>query len=363
MGGAAVHEPTRRDILAGATALALTPGTARAATGLPPGWRIPAEEAPHARTFMQWPNHRAIYPDRWFRRHTQRTIARIASTIAEFEPVVMLADAAEHAAIAGLASGAVELWDIPTEDLWARDSGPLFAVHPRAGLGVVSFNFNGWGNKQVHARDGRIAARVARRMGLPVFDSGLVGEPGGLDWDGHDTLIAHASSWEIANRNRLPRAEITARLKAAYGARRVVWAPGVKGRDITDYHIDSLARFTPSGAVLVNLPHDDGSGDPFITSAYETRDILRAEGFELIEIMEPERRRVRSADFVAAYANYYVCNGAVICAEFGDARADRAAVEALAAAYPGREVVALDVDALGELGGGVHCATQQQPAI
>jgi agmatine deiminase len=30
--------------------------------------------------------------------------------------------------------------------------------------------------------------------------------------------------------------------------------------------------------------------------------------------------------------------------------------------YPDREVITLNVDTLGELGGGIHCATQQQPA-
>jgi agmatine deiminase len=41
---------------------------------------------------------------------------------------------------------------------------------------------------------------------------------------------------------------------AAYGAERIIWAPGVAGLDITDYHIDSLARFTGPGRVLINLP-------------------------------------------------------------------------------------------------------------
>lgn len=342
--------------------MAVGPGQAGGAFGLPPGWRVPAEEEPHARTFMQWPVHRSVYPDRWFLQDTQATIARIANTIAAFEPVVMLAAKSDHGQARRLLSSAIELWDIPTEDLWARDAGPVFATHPHDGLGVVSFNFNGWGRKQVHARDARIAPRVAKRMGLPLFDSGLTGEAGGVDWDGKGTLIAHASSWVISNRNRISRAEVTARLKAAWGADRLVWTPGLKGLDITDYHIDSLARFLPSGRILINLPHDDGSGDPFVRSAYQTRDILRNAGFRLVEIAEPRQRRVNSPDFVAAYANYYVCNGAVICAEFGDADADARAVAALRLAYPGRQIVALNVDALGQLGGGIHCATQQQPA-
>jgi agmatine deiminase len=57
-----------------------------------------------------------------------------------------------------------------------------------------------------------------------------------------------------------------------------------------------------------------------------------------------------------------VCNGAVIAAQFGDRQTDAIAVAALGRHYPGREVITLNVDALGEVGGGIHCATQQMPA-
>ena len=79
-------------------------------------------------------------------------------------------------------------------------------------------------------------------------------------------------------------------------------------------------------------------------------------------ILEPNKGRVRRFDFVASYANYYVCNGGVIAAEFGDPETDRIAARALARHYPGREIVTLNVDPLGEMGGGIHCATQQMPA-
>ena len=77
----------------------------------------------------------------------------------------------------------------------------------------------------------------------------------------------------------------------------------------------------------------------------------------------PRRRRINSPDFVDSYVNYYVCNGGVIAAQFGDKAADKAAVAALKRHYPKREIVTLNVDALGEIGGGIHCATQQMPAV
>ncbi len=126
---------------------------------------------------MQWPVNPTVYDDPDFLDDIQKTIAKIANTIAEFEPVVMLAAAQHHRAVRKLVSRNVELWDIPTDDLWCRDSGPSFVVNGKGGLAVTQFNFNGWGNKQTHGADGQIAARIAERLGLQVFDTGLVGKP------------------------------------------------------------------------------------------------------------------------------------------------------------------------------------------
>ncbi len=347
---------TRRGFGLGAVAMAGTPAWAAASD-----FFVPPEEAPHQATFMQWPNDPSVYPDRHFLRMVQDNILDIANSIAQFEHVILLAAQRHHAVISPRVGDRVTLWDIPTEDLWARDSGPLFAVNAHGQQRVVSLNFNGWGGKQIHRRDGQVARRVAAKVQSPLIDSGLVGEPGGLDHDGHGTLIAHESSWVIGNRNPgLSRTEIERRLVAAYGADRMVWAPGIKNEDITDFHIDSLARFTAKDRVLIQLP--ETIEDHWDQAMWDTHDILADAGLGLDIIPTPTRPRVRHADFVASYANYYVCNGAVICAQFGDARTDEIAVDALQRHYPGRDIIALNVDALGELGGGIHCATQQWPA-
>ncbi|MFN5048071.1 agmatine deiminase family protein, partial [Roseateles sp.] len=48
--------------------------------------------------------------------------------------------------------------------------------------------------------------------------------------------------------------------------------------------------------------------------------------------------------------------------EFGDAAADRAARDALAAHLPTHRIVQLNIDAIAAGGGGIHCTTQQEPA-
>ena len=334
------------------------------ATGVPPGFIVPAEDSPHDATVMMWPASRRVYPDRAFRTLLRRCITKIANSIAAFEPVILCADAALHSTIRPRLTAGVTLWDIPTEDLWARCAGPLIARN-QAGDRVLShIQFNGWGRKQHHQNDKEVARAVARRLGFAIHDSGLIGEPGGADQDGHGTIIAHESSWVIDNRNPdLSRDQIASRLRSAFGAERLIWSKGVKGQDITDYHIDSLARFTGPSRVLINLPTKPDARDPFHRAAQKTYDTLVNAGLAVDVIPEPVHHRMRHTDdFVASYVNFYVCNGAVIAPQFGDATTDRVAVQALQRHYHNSEIVTLNTDPLGEIGGGIHCATQQIPS-
>lgn len=333
------------------------------------GFRMPLESDRHARTFMQWPSHAAIYGGRKELEAVRSSIALIAATIARFEPLVMLARPDLLMAVQQTLGAHVEVWPIETEDLWCRDSGPTFVRSADGALAISELNFNGWGNKQPHADDQRIARRVAEKLGLRVFDNGIVGEGGGVETDGAGTLLAHESSWVNPNRNRRTRAEIEGLLLEALGAERMIWAPGVKGADITDYHIDALARFVKPGQVLIQLPRKKSTSDPWSVSAFETYEILKrakdasGRSLDIVVIPEPDPEEIRSLsdDFVSSYVNYYVCNGAVIGAEFGDDKADATAKEILQRLYPGRDVVSLAIDPIGEAGGGIHCATQQQP--
>ena len=346
----------------GAPALAADASSAKAA-----GFRMPPESDPHERTFMQWPSRTSIYGSQRALDDVRSRIVLIAQTISRFEPVVVLARPEQIDKAAVLLGPKVELWPIETEDLWCRDSGPTFVRSAAGELAVSEINFNGWGNKQTHADDSRIARRVAGRLGLPVFDNGIVGEGGGVEFDGEGTALAHESCWINRNRNVQGKDDVERLLLDALGAAHMIWAPGVRGADITDYHIDALARFVAPGQVVIQLPKTADSRDPWSVSAFETYNILKtardAQGrkLDIVVLPEPVNIRSQSRDFVSSYVNYYVCNGGVVAAEFGDGSADAEAKSILEKLYPGREVVSLNIDPIGEAGGGIHCATQQQP--
>ncbi len=332
------------------------------------GFRMPAEEAPHAATWMCFPGRSDVWdidlPD------VQRTIAEIGLTIAAFEPVRMLVRPSDRDRAADLVGADIELIDAPVDDLWARDTLPLFLTSDDGRLAAARVRFNGWGGKQVHTGDETLAALVADVVGVDLYDSGLVGEGGGLETDGDGTLLAARSSWVIDNRNPgLDEATIGEALAATLGADRVLWVDGIAGADITDGHIDTLARFTEPGVILHEFPAFSEPGELWSDVADRTAEelaelrTLDGDPYELVALTQPTSVRRSNPEFLPSYVNYYLCNGAVVMTSFGDDDADRLAQEQIGARYPDREIVALDTDPVAAGGGGIHCATQQQPAV
>ncbi len=329
----------------------------------------PAEESPHACTWMCWPSRPSLYggAGRYFE-NIQQTLGRFAATIAENEPVSMLAAVEHHALASELCGPRVQLVDIPTDDMWARDSGPVFVKSSDGRLGAVDLNFNAWGNKQQHRLDRRVASAIAAKRGCRYFRAGIVGEGGGLEYDGDGTLILTDSCWVNSNRNPgLKREDIETQLRLLLGVEKVIWLPGVRGQDITDGHVDGSVRIVRPGVLMTGGDVEDTS--EWGLALRESRRILakttdaRGRRFALVDIPSAVDVRSSHSDFFSGYANYYVGNGAVYTPQFGDRRADDFAKTTLAQLYPGRRIEMLEVDRIYENGGGLHCVTQQEPAL
>jgi agmatine deiminase len=348
--------------------LGLKPLNARAAThGV---WRMPDEGDKHRRAFVAFGAQEAIWED--FTPDVQEAIGLIARTIAHYEPVTVFCRSNER----GLAEehcGTTNITYVTTEldDVWMRDIGANFVIDGAGGLGAVDFNFNGWGNKQQYSKDAQVAALVADTVDASHIRSELVGEGGGIEVDGHGTAIMTESSWINSNRNPdWSKAEVEQELKARLGLRKIIWLPGIKGKDITDAHVDFYARFVKPGVVIANLDSDPQSYDRKVTLAH--LEILKqatdADGRKLrVHTVSPPLNPRKSKfsrnnpDFAAGYINYFVINGAVIAPEFGDKAADTRAFDLLSELYPDRDVVQLNIDAIAAGGGGIHCVTSHQP--
>ncbi|MCF2527466.1 agmatine deiminase family protein [Yinghuangia soli] len=344
-----------------------TPGTAAPQGGTAPR-KFAAEWERHERTVMSWPASTGI----WGADLTavRADIARIARAIAEFEPVVLLARPRPEDAAQRASGAAVEVVALDVDDLWARDTVAVFVEEAGQVVGV-DFNFNGWGKKQTHAADAKVAAAVTARYGLRRDQAQLVAEGGSFETDGAGTLLLTESS--LINDNRNPgksKADIEAELKRALGVTAIVWCEGVRGQDITDAHIDSLVRFTEPGVVLLDTPFPGTPADSWSRSADQARKVLgsavdaHGKKFEVVDLPQPDPDAItgQSDDFLSTYANFYIANDGVFMPEFGDRRADDRARGILAEHFPGREIVPVRIDAVASGGGGIHCATHDVPA-
>jgi agmatine deiminase len=351
---------------------AFATGRPRVRPALAGAMAVPIDSAPHTRTWMAWPDSTAIYGRKLA--GVQANIALIANTVAQFEPVFLLANSASVTA-ARRACGnpnVTVIGSIPVDDCWMRDTGPVFRTDGAGGLDTIGLNFNGWGNHQTHANDALVAQRVAAYLGLGFTAAGLVSEGGAIETDGAGTLMATMSS--IINPDRNPtmtQSQIEQAMCAAYGAGQVIWFPGISGQDITDDHVDATSRFLAPGATLVQTPNPADPPDIWSNDEQQQYDTLSAatdalgSPISVTALQSPDYYLIRqtSVNFVDSYANYYVCNGAVISAQFGDRAADANAQQVLQSLFPGRTVIQLNIDNLGNQGGGIHCVTQQQPAV
>ncbi|MFJ7905697.1 agmatine deiminase family protein [Kitasatospora sp. NPDC096204] len=378
--------PSRRALLQSAAALAALalaggcssdggaeeqPGPSGVASGSGPaaaGRAMPAESSPHTRTFMAWPALEEVWGDQL--PGVRQDIASLAQAVAGFEPVVLLArpDQADQARQA--CGSSVEVLELMVDDLWARDTGPTFVTGSQ-GLAGVDFNFNGWGGKQTHANDSQAARNLLDHYGITRLQAPITGEGGGIEVDGEGTLMATESSWVNDNRNPgKSRDQVGASLKELLGVEKVIWFKGVAGQDITDCHVDALARFAEPGTVVLHRPAADTPPDVWTSASAQALQVLqsatdaRGRTLKVVDLPEPDLGLLQGAgkNFLATYINYYVCNGGVIVPRFGDKAADDRAAGIIGDLHPGRKVTQLTINHIAAGGGGIHCATQQQPA-
>jgi agmatine deiminase len=257
----------------------------------------------------------------------------------------------------------VEVVELPLDDSWARDSGPIFVCDGEGERAGVQFGFNGWGEKFTPYRDDALfATRVLEALGEQRRDAThLILEGGSIAVDGEGTLITTEQCLLEEHRNpRLGREQIEAELREQLGAERVLWlGAGLVEDDDTDGHVDNICAFVEPGRVVLQTVADEAN--PNFEHCRENLRRLRAGGLEVVELPWLPYVEGEEPPVVVPYTNFYVCNGGLIVPTTG-AETDAEALALLESLFPGREAVAVPGATLALGGGGVHCITQQVPA-
>ena len=317
----------------------------------------PAEWAPHQAVWIGFPSHPELWEDDLEpAREEVAAFARAVHADGKGELVLLVAADEESAEAARVLAGdAAQVVIEPFGDIWLRDTAAIVTGDGHA----RDFRFNGWGGKYDLPGDDDIGLRLAERRYIGTESCDWILEGGAIDGDGTGLVVTTEQCLLNPNRNpSLSRADIEARLAEDLGYSEVIWLGNGLMHDHTDGHVDNLARFVAPGKLAIPEPADDDPNRPVYQGA--AREASR-HAVEIVRIPSPGRV-LRDGEIIpASYMNFYIGNAAVVVPQYGAAN-DAAAVAAIQALFPDRQVVGLHADAILTGGGSFHCISQQIPA-
>ena len=334
--------------------------------------RVPAEWEPQAAVWLQWPGP--------YERVYEPAFAQISGIISQYQRLNILYpnQTIQRRAVAAIETAgydpqhpAITWRQVSTDNAWMRDNGPIYVVEAGE-LRIQNWEFDAWGGAFgadiPYAADNRVPQRVGEWLDVPVDHVDIVHERGNLEFNGKDTVLLNWST--IGDPERNPdyfRAQAEQDLKHYFGVSKVIMVEGIAEGDLTRGHIDGFARFISTDTVVVSQCTENSlcqSGDGDAGSIYDAAaKTIEDAGFNVIR--DPILGSVphRDAEFDANYLNWLVGNGFVITVGFGHEAYDRAAQQRIEDYFPGRDVYVVETLESWYHGGGVHCHTNDQPAI
>jgi agmatine deiminase len=343
------------------------------------GYRLPAEWEPHAATWLGWPHNTSDWPGKF--EVIPWIYGEMIRKISAGEDVRLVIRNERDKQFArqifkkiGVNLRKVKFVIYPTNRGWTRDTGPIFIRNQKSETGIVHFHFNGWAKYDNWRRDTKVPEIAARILHKKLFHAECNGKPfviegGGIESNGCGTLLSTEQCYldpKIQVRNPgLGKKEIEATLKNYLGVKNIFWlAKGPKGDD-THGHIDDICRFVNARTLVLvreKNPHDENYR-PLAENWERITDLRLEDGRkpEVVELPMPSPLYFDGVRLPASYANFYICNAAVIVPTFNDPN-DRVALGILGELFKDRPVVGIHAVDLVWGFGSLHCLTQQQPA-
>ncbi len=352
------------------------------------GYSMPAEWEKHEATWLGWPHNPTDWPDkldtiRWVYGEMVRKISpgesvRILVRNKEEETL-----ARRYLARAGVNLKKIQFIVHPTNRGWTRDSGPIFVRRKHAtrniqrstsNTAIVHFHFNAWAKYPDWQKDRRVPETAARLLRKRLFNAehggkDFVIEGGGIEVNGRGTLLTTEECYlhpKVQVRNPgLGRKEINETLKQYLGVTNVLWLLNGPVGDDTHGHIDDICRFVNRKTVVLikETNRKDINYRPLAENWERIRDLRLEDGArpEVVALPMPAPLHFDGYRLPASYANFYICNAAVLVPTFNDPN-DRIALGILGDLFKDRPVVGIHAVDLVLGFGTLHCLTQQQPA-
>ena len=342
------------------------------------GWHMPAEWQPHQATWLAWPHERSDWPGKFA--PIPWVYGEIIKQLCTGERVHILVNnvASEERAFAmlnriGVDAQQIRFFQIPTNRVWTRDSGPIFLTNRHGDIAMTDWHFNGWAKYDNCKNDDRVPGRINQHLRVNRWQPKCKGkrvvlEGGSIDVNGAGLLLTTEECLlsPIQARNpHMSRAEIEETLRNYLSVKKILWlGNGIAGDD-THGHIDDLARFVGPRTVVTVIEKNraDPNYEPLQDNLRRLQEMtdLAGKSLDVVELPMPAPLYFNDQRLPVSYANFYIANGKVLMPTFNDPH-DRLALGILADLFPQRTVVGIHaVDLVWGLGT-LHCMTQQQPA-
>lgn len=267
----------------------------------------------------------------------------------------------------------VDIYDCPSNDTWARDHGPitLLSSNHEYEPQLLDFQFNGWGKKFAADKDNAITRNLYKQgafKGKLIDNNDFVLEGGSIESDGKGTVMTTSFCLMAPNRNQpLTKDDIEQQLKNRLHASRIIWLDhGQLIGDDTDGHIDTIVRFAPNDTIVYVGCDDkeDPQYEDFKLLEEQLQGLKTEQGkpYRLVKLPMPHPIYDGEDRLPATYANFLIINGAVIVPTYNQPSLDKSALDAVASAFPKREVIGIDGSTIIRQHGSIHCLTMQIPS-
>ena len=358
---------------------------------LPCDFALPAEWEPQSAIMLTWPHGGTDWKP--YLRQITNTYLQLADIITRYEDLLVVTpilESTQRMLAEKLSEGQmsrVHLYEMDTNDTWARDHGPISMVSRGRHnshiipIHLLDFKFNGWGEKFDWKKDNAINLQLYYQGAFNAAlenHQGFVLEGGSIESDGRGTLFTTSQCLLAPHRNQpFTRENIDSQLRNFFHVRNVVWFDhGNLVGDDTDGHIDTIVRVAPHDTLLYVGCDDaeDEQYEDFQALEKQLQKLFTYEGYpyRLLKLPMPDAiydegdrltidKNSKGDRLPATYANFLILNGAVIYPTYNQPEKDEEAKRQIQLAFPDRNVIGVDSLTIIRQHGSIHCLTMQLP--
>lgn len=332
--------------------------------------QLPAEWEPQSGVMLTWPHQDTDWKP--YLEEVVPCFTAIAKAIIRKEKLLIVCASIEEVKVAlgNIDYSRIIFRQIPSNDTWARDHGPV-SIRLNGAPYICDFTFNGWGLKFPANYDNQITRKLYESQAFSsqtAYQSMLhvVLEGGSIESDGEGTLLTTSQCLLSKNRNEYKsKTEIADYFQMIFGLKRILWLNhGYLAGDDTDSHIDTLARFCDSQTITYVQCTDER--DEHFKELYQMEQELQkfktpdGKPYRLIPLPMAKPVYEDGERLPATYANFLIINEAVLMPGYNSPLDEIARLQ-LQQAFPDREIIVVNCLSLIKQHGSLHCVTMQLP--